>query len=67
MEPPSRLLEYRPKRPPWAQPARRPGTAALMEAMRTARLRFRRRKRQLQMVHDPVHDGILRNEGDDLC
>jgi len=37
-----------------------------MEAMRTARLRLRRHERQLQMLHDPVHNGNLRDEGDDL-
>jgi hypothetical protein len=36
-----------------------------MEAMRTARLRLRRRKRQLQMIDNPIHNGILRDEGDD--
>jgi len=38
-----------------------------MEAMRTARLRLRRRKRQLQMIDNPIHNGILRDEGDDHC
>ena len=37
-----------------------------MEAMRTTRLRPIGHKRQLQMLHYPIHDGNLRDEGDDL-
>ena len=48
------------------QPARRHRTAALMEAMRTARLRLRRHKPKLQVIDNPVHNGNLRDEGDDL-
>ena len=39
MEPQTRLLEYRPKRPPAGRPARKQVKAVLMEAMRTTRLR----------------------------
>jgi len=34
--------------------------------MRTTRLRPIGHKRQLQMLHYPIHDGNLRDEGDDL-
>ena len=37
-----------------------------MEAMRTARLRLRRHKLKLQVIDNPVHNGNLRDEGDDL-
>jgi hypothetical protein len=37
-----------------------------MEAMRTARLRLLRYKRQLEMVDDPIHGLIIGYEGDDL-
>jgi len=36
----------------------------LLEDMR--RLRLRHHEHQLQMLHDPVHNGILRDEIDDL-
>jgi len=36
----------------------------LLEDM--GRRRLRRHKRQLQMLHYPIHDGNLRDEGDDL-
>jgi len=37
-----------------------------MEAMRTARLRLRRHKPKLQVIDDPVHGGIIGDEGHDL-
>ena len=37
-----------------------------MEAMRTTRLRPIGHKRQLQMINNPIHDGYLCEEGDDL-
>jgi hypothetical protein len=37
-----------------------------MEAMRTASLRLRRHKPKLPVIDDAVHDGNLRDEGDDL-
>ena len=37
-----------------------------MEARRTAWLRLRRHERQLQVIDDAIHRGILREEGDDL-
>jgi len=60
------LHEYRPKRPPAGRPAQEHAKAALMEAMRTTRLRPIGHKRQLQMIDNPIHDGNLRDEGDDL-
>jgi len=66
MEPQTRLLEYRPKRPPAGRPAQEHAKAALMEAMRTTRLRPIGHKRQLQMINNPIHDGYLCEEGDDL-
>jgi len=79
MEPQTRLLEYRPKRPPSGQrfavlheaaesgrPRSKLVTAALMEAMRTARLRLLRYKHELEVVDDPVHGQIIGYEGDDL-
>jgi len=66
MEPQTRLHEYRPKRPPAGRPAQEHAKAALMEAVRTTRLRPIRHKRQLQMINNPVHNGNLRDEGDDL-
>ena len=33
-----------------------------MEAMRTARLRLRRHKHWLQVIDDPVHNDILRDD-----
>jgi hypothetical protein len=40
--------------------------AALMEAMRTTRLRPIGHKPKLQMIDNPVHDGIIRDEGHDF-
>jgi hypothetical protein len=37
-----------------------------MEAVRTTRLRPIGHKPKLQMIDNPIHHGILRDEGDDL-
>jgi hypothetical protein len=37
-----------------------------MEAMRTTRLRPIGHKRQFQMINNPIHDVMLREEGNDL-
>ena len=70
--PPSPIKITRPKNTPPAlrplsgRPARRRLTAALMEAMRTARLRLLRYKHELEVVDDPVHGQIIGYEGTDL-